>query len=108
MLATATSPSAPQYATSEVPGSGPGRAPGAPGDAVVAGRAGGGDGVVGPHEAQVHRQQRAAHVGDRERDAEGIHLAVALAPLQICSDTFLIYIYSSSATKHTREVVVHT
>lgn len=45
-------------------------------DAVVSGGTGGGDVVVGPHEAQVHGQQGAAGVGDAERDAEGIHLAV--------------------------------
>lgn len=45
--------------------------------AVVAGRTGGGDGVVGAHEADVHRQHRCIHVGDGERDAEGVHLPVA-------------------------------
>ena len=44
--------------------------------AVVASGAGGGDVVVGPHEAQVHGQQCAAHVGDGKRYAEGVHLAV--------------------------------
>ncbi len=47
-------------------------------DAVVAGRAGGVDGVVGAHEAQVHGQQRARHVEDAERDAERIHLSQTL------------------------------
>ncbi len=43
---------------------------------VVAGGACSGDVVVGPHEAQVHGQQRAAHVGDGKRYTEGVHLAV--------------------------------
>lgn len=46
--------------------------------AVVAGGTGGGDVVVGAHEAQVHGQQRAAHVGDGKWYTEGIHLAVRL------------------------------
>ena len=50
-------------------------------DAVVAGGARGRDGVVRPHEPQVHREQRAGHVGDRERDAEGVHPAEALGRL---------------------------
>jgi hypothetical protein len=44
--------------------------------AVVAGGAGGGDVVVRPHEAQVHGQQGAAHVGDGKWYTEGVHLAV--------------------------------
>ena len=43
-------------------------------DAIVASGAGGGDVVVGPHEAQVHGQQGTAHVGDGKWYAEGIHL----------------------------------
>jgi hypothetical protein len=45
--------------------------------AVVAGCARRRDRVVRAHEACVHREQRAAHVRDRERDAEGVHLLVA-------------------------------
>ena len=43
-------------------------------DAVIAGGAGGGDVVVRAHEAQVHGQQGAAHIGDGKGYAEGIHL----------------------------------
>ena len=46
--------------------------------AVIASGTGGGDVVVGPHEAQVHGQQRAAHVGDGKWYTEGVHLAVRL------------------------------
>ena len=42
-------------------------------DAVVASRARGGDGIIRSHEAQIHREQRAGHVGDRKGDAEGVH-----------------------------------
>lgn len=52
-----------------------------PEDAVVARGTGGGDGVVGPHEAQVHGQQRPRHVGNREWYAEGVHAAEPLRAL---------------------------
>ncbi len=45
---------------------------------VIAGGTGGGDVVVGAHEAQVHGQQRAAHVGYGKWYTEGVHLAVGL------------------------------
>ena len=43
-------------------------------DAVIASSTGCGDIVVRAHEAQVHGQERTAHVGDGKGYAEGIHL----------------------------------
>jgi hypothetical protein len=50
-------------------------------DAVVARGARGGDGIIRSHESQVHREQRAGHVGDREGDAERVHPAEPLRGL---------------------------
>lgn len=47
-------------------------------EGVVGGGAGGGDGVVGAHEALVDGQQSATHVGDGIGDEEGGDLLVAL------------------------------
>mmetsp|Transcript_23952 Transcript_23952/g.57094 ORF Transcript_23952/g.57094 Transcript_23952/m.57094 type:complete len:225 (-) Transcript_23952:135-809(-) len=52
--------------------------------AVVARGAGGGNRVVGAHEADVHGEHRGPHVGDRKRDAERVHLPVAM--LHQCRD----------------------
>ena len=45
-------------------------------EAVVARGAGGGEGVVGAHEARLHRKHCATHVGDGKGNAERVHLAV--------------------------------
>ena len=62
-------------------------------DAKVAGRARGGDGVVRAHEPQVHRGQRAAHVGDGERNAERVHLLVP-DPRRVLSVEFFHAVFS--------------
>mmetsp|Transcript_20756 Transcript_20756/g.45485 ORF Transcript_20756/g.45485 Transcript_20756/m.45485 type:complete len:317 (+) Transcript_20756:689-1639(+) len=47
-------------------------------EAVVGGGAGGGDGVIGAHEARLDAEERAAHVGDGKGDEEGGDLLGAL------------------------------